>query len=79
MYPGIDLQFLYADHKNLHRAEETVADALDTLRQQPTAAPGQIVDAMEMFLKFDDQLMAHLGEEEELVVPMSLTKRDVFF
>jgi hypothetical protein len=63
----------------LHRAEETVADALDTFRQQPTAAPGQIVDAMEMFLKFDDQLMAHLGEEEELVVPMSLTKRDVFF
>ena len=35
--------------------------------------------ALEVVLDYDEQLMAHLGEEEEIVVPLSLTEKPIWF
>jgi len=37
------------------------------------------MSTLTLVLNFDDQLMTHLGEEEEIVVPMSLTEKPIWF
>jgi hypothetical protein len=39
----------------------------------------ELASALNRLLDFDDELMAHLGEEEEIVVPMSLTEKEIWF
>jgi iron-sulfur cluster repair protein YtfE (RIC family) len=83
-FPAVDITFLYQDHKELHRSEKKVENILASLiAQNPSLTEmlprDDIVSALELVLNFDDQLMAHLGEEEEIVVPMSLTDKEIWF
>ena len=48
-------------------------------QQSESFSRDQILNTLEVFLAFDDVLVAHLGEEEEIVVPMSLTDKPVHF
>ena len=89
LYPHMDLQFLYADHQHLHATEQHVERTLRGLLKQSSQQPSgasiimipreELVSVLETVLDFDDMLMTHLGEEEEIVVPMSLTDKDFFF
>lgn len=82
LHPHVDIRFLYDDHKHLHEEENAVSTALARLveaQQSESFSRDQILNTLEVFLAFDDVLMAHLGEEEEIVVPMSLTDKPVHF
>ena len=84
-FPAIDIDFLYADHKELHRSEESVKKAFSTILDKADENYGDLIpkadilEIIQQVLDFDDQLMSHLGEEEELVVPLSLTDKDIYF
>lgn len=87
-YPEISIRFLYQDHMELHKAENAVREVLENfLVEEKTDEPllsehsqkPPLVRAIETTLDFDAKLMAHLGEEEEIVVPMSLTEKDIWF
>ena len=88
LHPHADIQFLYTDHEDLHQAETKFSNALTGLleapppqqqQQQQSFSRDQLLNVLEGFLEFDDHLMSHLGEEEEIVVPMSLTEKNVHF
>ena len=83
LYPHVDIRFLYTDHRHLHNAEQNVSNSLTRLAEAlgngDSVDSSQIVETLELFLTFDDLLIAHLGEEEEIVVPMSLTDKDLYF
>jgi hypothetical protein len=82
-FPHIDFTFLYEDHKDLHDAEVTVYKALEdaaTAASTSTARPTTALQkALQVTLEFDAHLLRHLGEEEEIVVPLSLTEKDIWF
>jgi len=74
-YPNVDMKFLYEDHQHLHQAEEITKKALSQLVVQfeaGDASPENTIYAIDALLIFDQQLMAHLAEEEEFIVPMTL-------
>mmetsp|Transcript_41500 Transcript_41500/g.98364 ORF Transcript_41500/g.98364 Transcript_41500/m.98364 type:complete len:220 (-) Transcript_41500:87-746(-) len=80
-YKGVvELGFLYEDHGALHKGEERVQREMNRLipltSMDPTAggalSKGDIEGLLAMVLEFDEQLMTHLGEEEEIIVPMTL-------
>jgi hypothetical protein len=77
-FSNIDISFLYNDHKHLHREESAAKKKLEDLTRAIAAADGilvpreDILPALNSLLAFDAELMAHLGEEEEIVVPMTL-------
>ena len=80
---------LEKDHHELHQAEqgvhEALVDAVATLDKNlpledgDTAIKNRLAKTLQTVLDFDDVLMAHLGEEEEIVVPMSLTDKPIWF
>lgn len=82
-FPHADVSFLEKDHKHLHKKEKEVnkafSDAVLRLSAKDCIPPDQVLALTETVLDFDDCLMAHLGEEEELVVPMSLTDKEIMF
>eukprot|EP00977_Amphora_coffeiformis_P021556 scaffold9477_cov197-Amphora_coffeaeformis.AAC.6 len=86
-FPQVNLAFLVDDHKELHRAEQHVAQTLRKYAGPTTSTTTSsgtddddddlLYAALEVVLDFDEQLMAHLGEEEEIVVPLSLTEKHI--
>jgi hemerythrin-like domain-containing protein len=78
-FPEVNIDFLYHDHKSLKEAEHKIVNELEALAQKESVSKDEIVDCLQQVLDFDDQLMAHLGEEEEIVVPMSLTDQEIWF
>jgi hemerythrin-like domain-containing protein len=78
-FPEVNIDFLYHDHKSLKEAEHKIVNELEALAQKESVSKDEIVDCLQQVLDFDDQLMAHMGEEEEIVVPMSLTDQEIWF
>jgi Hemerythrin HHE cation binding domain len=82
-YPHVKVaKFLAQEHEALHQAEEEARKALyDLLDKQEgdNLQKESVLSTLTVLLDFDDKLMAHLGEEEEIVVPMSLTDKPIFF
>jgi hypothetical protein len=83
-FPNVDIAFLYQDHEQLHKSEKAVNRAFNVMEEKSQAQDellerDDILSLLELVLDFDDQLMAHLGEEEEIVVPMSLTDKIIRF
>ena len=83
VFPNIKLKFLYEDHEELHRFDARVSKAFDDFcsRKEKTATTtmDELLKLVELVLDFDKHLLAHLGEEEELVVPLSLTEKPIHF
>lgn len=79
---GLDLSFLYDDHKNLHMAEERLMKSLkrclaECVKGKETeaydaAVEGSLHAVITHALEFDTIFLNHLGEEEEVVVPITL-------
>jgi hypothetical protein len=89
-FPKVDIACLYNDHKQLHKSEKAVHRILSSLLEEEEKSSVIVkvslsrqdiivLSALQVVLDFDDQLMAHLGEEEEIVVPMSLTDKKIWF
>lgn len=79
-FPQVNIDFLYHDHKSLKDAERKTMHQLEALgASQQDITKEEIMQCLQQLLDFDDQLMAHLGEEEEVVVPMSLTDQEIWF
>ena len=84
-FPNVNLKFLCEDHRELHQSEAQVGQALDDFLKQMESKKdnehrtGQLLELLGIVLDFDEHLMQHLGEEEELVVPLSLTDRPIHF
>ena len=78
---SVKLQFLYDDHHELHQKERHVKNAFNNFlgQKEINCDPMEIIKLIDIVLDFDDHLMQHLGEEEELVVPLSLTNKPVHF
>lgn len=78
LYPTLDFRFLYEDHEHLHSTEARLTRMLSDLMAASDKYDNNnklselLVDTIEVALDFDEELMSHLGEEEEIVVPMSL-------
>lgn len=81
LYHHIDFQFLYDDHEDLHETESKLLSALNHLATSTgpshndnngTRFEEELVGAIQLAMKFDQELMTHLGEEEEIIVPLSL-------
>ncbi len=68
-YPSVDVSFLYEDHKHLHKLEDSLKK---TLRACAKKDGSSLDAAISSALEFDACLLQHLGEEEEIVVPMML-------
>eukprot|EP00854_Cymbomonas_tetramitiformis_P005190 gene5190-6315_t len=69
-FPNVDISFLYKDHEHLHEEEgklrrEFERAKLDDGRQG-------VLRVVQAALAFDAALNTHLGEEEEIVVPITL-------
>ena len=84
LFPHVELQFFYDDHTALKQLENTVMSSLNALLErghhgEPLATAEEILNCLIQVMDFDDELMAHLGEEEEILVPMSLTDKDVCY
>ncbi|CAJ1935084.1 unnamed protein product [Cylindrotheca closterium] len=83
LFPKVDLRFLFEDHEGLHRAEDQVMQALQDLTDRASSFQQEekdnddleerVVSCIQLVMDFDQQLMGHLGEEEEILMPMSLT------
>ncbi len=72
-FPAVNIDFLYEDHTELRKSEEGVVAAFNFVLFSDTAMEkDDIVRLLETVLDFDDHLLAHLGEEEEIVVPLTL-------
>lgn len=84
-FPHINFKFLYEDHQDLHQSEHHVQQSLKTFLTNnnkdkiSTVSNQDIVNLIQIVLEFDNHLMAHLGEEEEIVVPLSLTDKPIHF
>ena len=80
-FPKADISFLYKDHEHLHESEQDVYRAFDELLKGEATFNNEdaLLSALNRLLDFDAELIAHLGEEEELVVPMSLTEKEIWF
>ena len=79
----IDMSFLYEDHESLHKAEEQLKMSLELACVECVKGVGkdaenddEVESALSQVvsdaLAFDTVFMNHLGEEEELVVPITL-------
>lgn len=84
-FPNVEIRFLYEDHTHLKESEAKLLQELEYLssdacdKESSVSSKAKILARIANMLDFDDQLMAHLGEEEEIVVPMSLTEKDIWF
>lgn len=80
-FPNVDLKCLWEDHEELHQAELGVGKAFDNFLHNRKADDQRtaLIALVQIVLDFDDHLMQHLGEEEELVVPLSLTEKRIHF
>eukprot|EP00957_Ditylum_brightwellii_P159615 12150230-Ditylum_brightwellii.AAC.1 len=82
VFPEVDIAFLWEDHEELHTSEEKVYDAFRKVTSSDddsVVSREELMVLMKVIVDFDDQLMTHLGEEEEVVVPMSLTEKQIWF
>lgn len=79
----VDMSFLYDDHQHLHEEEAALTESLSAITssfekcgdegEAEKAAFSRLFERLfENALKFDTTFMNHLGEEEELVVPVAL-------
>ncbi|KAG1672127.1 hypothetical protein FOA52_001715 [Chlamydomonas sp. UWO 241] len=74
-HPEQDLGFLYEDHQVLHQLEEGLTGAMEALlRDKGEPGQGAKVALVRAALQMDSALITHLGEEEEVVVPLTLLK-----
>lgn len=73
-YPDLNFEFLYEDHKEL-LASETDAISKLKLAASRSGDEGAISAALDAVVRFDENFMNHLGEEEEFVVPLCLSTR----
>jgi hypothetical protein len=77
-HPDFDLRFLYQDHQVLHQAEANLKEKLEMvskkLRQGKDAdvTNQEKLSVLRLAVEFDEILINHLGEEEEIVVPLCL-------
>jgi hypothetical protein len=79
-FPNVNVKFLYEDHVDLHKAEVVANKALDkAVTSNVMIEPSDLIQLVRVLLQFDDHLLTHLGEEEEIVVPLSLTDRKIYF
>jgi hypothetical protein len=84
-FPGVDINFLYQDHQKLHDKEAKTREALKALWDDLKGSAADevssdtVMDALQELLDFDQDLMAHLGEEEEFIVPMTLSTERLFY
>jgi len=69
----IDLSFLYEDHIALSRLEQKLEAMLE--QAKPDADVGVKARILRAVMELDSMLMTHLGEEEEIVVPLTLSMR----
>jgi hypothetical protein len=81
-FPNIDLSFLYHDHKRLHQVERAAKRRLRNLLERIQAIfdrtrvvpRDEILPVLEALFTLDRELVAHLGEEEEVIVPLTLSE-----
>jgi hypothetical protein len=77
-HPDFDLRFLYQDHQVLHQAEANLKEQLEKISKKLRKGDESIVTNQEKLsvlrvaVEFDEVLINHLGEEEEIVVPLCL-------
>ena len=74
-HPRVDTTFLYVDHARLHELEDAVIKnfkSIQTAAQYGHIDRGDKADVLRSVLAFDRCLMTHLGEEEDIVVPLTL-------
>lgn len=79
LYPHVPIQFLVEDHEHLHTTEAEVTHALPKISNKQNIGAEDLLSVLTAVVNFDDMLMSPLGEEEEIVVPMSLTEKNVHF
>merc|ERR1712023_286215 len=77
--PDIDFSILYEAHEDLHAKQNAMMNALgksalDRLCGDDDAVIGAdtICAILESAIDYDEELMSHLGEEEEIITPMEL-------
>ena len=69
----MDLNCLFETHRELEEAESQVMTELDRVCKSATAPPeSELLRLLTGMVRFDGLLMNHLGEEEEVIVPMTL-------
>lgn len=86
-YPDVDMSFLWSDHKDLHETETRVRglfrqhgrsmvpkSSSSSSKSKNEGEAQAILTLVDACLDFDTQLINHLGEEEEVIVPMELNK-----
>ena len=67
------IEFLFRDHKQLHKMETKISTQFEGFTSgEIELSRNDIISIMQTTLDFDTLLMVHLGEEEEIVVPISL-------
>jgi hypothetical protein len=73
-HPAFDLGFLYQDHQILHNAEDNLKRKFEKVAksQENPVTPQEQLSLLRLALEFDELLINHLGEEEEIVVPLCL-------
>jgi hypothetical protein len=73
-HPDFDLTFLYQDHQRLHSAEENLKRNFEKFAsiQEQVMTNQDKLSLLRLAVEFDEMLINHLGEEEEIVVPLCL-------
>lgn len=84
-FPKVDIKDMFDSHEGLDSAAEAVRDMFSELishlakgavSTHKSNAHKQLADLIDAAMQFDAHLNQHLGEEEELAVPMSLVAPD---
>jgi len=68
----VDLQWLFDDHQELLRMEGSTTALFRSTAAAGAASLEQLVELITTVLRLDQDLMNHLGEEEEVVVALHL-------
>lgn len=74
-HPRVDTSFLYVDHARLHELEEEVARkfrSISTMALYGHVERDDKAELLRSLLAFDKCLITHLGEEEDIIVPLTL-------
>lgn len=75
-HSAADLSELCNDHAALHQQQRSVSAMMTTLSQADTEpAEDDLCPLVDAAVAYDDALLRHLGEEEEIVVPLEFIGR----
>ena len=69
---NVDLSLLLEDHQLIETMEETCKSSLNHIISSKSASKELVLKALRHFIKFDNNFVRHLGEEESIVIPMLL-------